>query len=421
VAHPIVTDSPLSAEADRCVKCGLCLPVCPTYRKCRDEAESPRGRIALIQALAEGQLEDHRRLRGHIDRCLECQACETVCPSGVRVTALVDGARAWHRRRLPLPARWPRQLLLLMLSDARLHGPLFGLLGRLQRIGALDRFARHLLGAGRLARLYRLLFPLAKPQHRKACYRPPDPGSDELYLFTGCVAQRTEPEVASATIQVLNRLGFTVHLPPRQVCCGAMHQHNGETGAARRLALRNLEVFAHSVQRPILTTASGCASHLEAYPALDGLAGDVRAEGFAARVRDISRFLCEVPWPAEIALQPLPARVAVHDPCSLRNGLGKEEAPYDLLRKIPGVYVDGLAENDLCCGAAGTYLLQQPAMSAALGDDKIESLRRDPPDLLVTSNPGCALQLRAGIKAAGLDIEVMHPVQLIDRQMAPVP
>jgi glycolate oxidase iron-sulfur subunit len=196
-----------------------------------------------------------------------------------------------------------------------------------------------------------------------------------------------------------------------------MHQHNGESGAARGLALRNLTAFTGQQQQPILTTASGCASHLKSYPDLEGMAEHRQVEGFAAQVSDISRFLCQAAWPAEIVLKPLSLRVAVHDPCSLRNGLGQAGGPYELLRKIPGIRLYALADNQYCCGAAGTYLLQQPAMSGALGAEKIESLRRDPPDLLVTSNPGCALQLGAGIRAAGLGIEVIHPVQLIDRQM----
>ena len=333
------------------------------------------------------------------------------------MTTLVDAARVMHRRRLPRLARWPRQLLLLALSEARLHGPLFAVVRRLQHTGMLDRLTRRLLGTGRLARLYRLLPSVGLSQSRETRYLPPGSAVGALSLFTGCVAQRTEPEVTTAAIRVLNRLGFAVHLPAEQVCCGAMHQHNGESGAAHRLALRNLDAFSDAAGRPILVTASGCASHLKAYPALESLVGDLRVEGFARRVSDISRFLCQVPWPQNVTLAPLPARVAVHDPCSLRNALGQEDGPYELLRKIPGVCVYGLPGNELCCGAAGTYLLQQPEMSAALGEAKIESLRQHPPDVLITSNPGCALQLRAGIKAAGLDIEVMHPVQLIDRQM----
>jgi glycolate oxidase iron-sulfur subunit len=413
-----VTRRSLSAEADRCVKCGFCLPVCPTYRERQDEGDSPRGRVALVQGLVEGQLDDRHLLRGHIDRCLGCQACEPICPAGVRVTTLVDGARALHRRRLPRPGRWPRQWLLKGMSDPRLYGPMFGLLRWLQRRGILDRLALRLSPAGTLARLLRLLPRLAAGHRWKPRYRPAGPSSAELTLFLGCVARRTEPEVTDAAIRVLNRLGFAVRVPPRQVCCGAMHQHNGEPVAARRLALRNLVAFGSEGAAPILSTASGCASHLRAYAGLEGVAEQPGASGFAHRVTDISRFLCQSAWPAEIGLRPLPLKVAIHDPCSLRNGLRQAEGPYGVLRRIPAIRLYPLADNQFCCGAAGTYLLQQPQMSAALAEYKIESLRRDPPDLLVTSNPGCALQLAAGIRAAGLDIEVLHPVQLLERQMA---
>jgi glycolate oxidase iron-sulfur subunit len=234
-------------------------------------------------------------------------------------------------------------------------------------------------------------------------------------LFSGCLAQQIEPQVSMAAIRVLRRLGYRVLVPGDQVCCGAMHLHNGDRDLARRLAERNLRAFAGGGDdAPLLTSASGCGAHLQEY---SRLLGSGEGSALAARVSDIAQFLASGGWPAEIQLLPLPTRVAVHDPCSLANAMGQADGVYRLLGRIPGLRLEPLAGNPACCGAAGTYLIQQPAISAALGADKSEALRQAAPDMVVTSNPGCALQLRAGLRDAGLELEVLHPIELVARQL----
>lgn len=409
----------IAAEADHCVKCGLCIPSCPTYGQSQNEAESPRGRVALVQGLVAGRLRDTKALRAHLDRCLGCQACESVCPSGVAVVAIVDAARTLRRQRLP--ARWARRFRLRLLSSPKVLGPVVAAVQACRRTQVtdmlVDRFSRML--DPRLARLYRLLpnaFPISR-DHRHPPPSPPGPSIGRVALFRGCVAQATEPQVTATANRLLTRLGYEVTMPADQTCCGAMHAHNGEPERAAELSERNLKAFADPECTVIITTASGCAAHLLAYPRVLETAGYRRTEAFAQRIQDISQFLCEAPWPEGIALAPLLARAAVHDPCSLRNALRQETAPYRLLSRIPGLSLHPLPGNEYCCGAAGAYVLLQPAMSDALLSEKLTHLKNDPPDLLLTSNPGCSLQLARGIRELGLPTRVLHPLQLIEQQL----
>jgi glycolate oxidase iron-sulfur subunit len=228
----------------------------------------------------------------------------------------------------------------------------------------------------------------------------------EVGLFLGCVARVTDVATLSASIFVLNRLGYTVHVPSRQGCCGAMHESLGEPEKARAFEEQNLQAFAGLNVGAVISTATGCGTALKSY-----------TQDFAGRVRDISEFLLEaVGWEeAEIAL--LAEKMAVHEPCLMRNVLHCEDKPYELLRRIPGARVAPLAGNDQCCGAAGTYFLTQPDMAASLLADKIEAVKASGARILVSSNIGCALHLAAGLRAAELDIEVVHPITLLARQM----
>lgn len=405
-------------EADRCVKCGLCLPLCPTYRKTGDEGESPRGRIALIQGLAQGQLPNSPRLGGHLDRCLGCRACEAGCPSGVAYGSLIDAGRTLqHGDDRPSKRRFRRAALDLIAKPGPMHLAA-GLLRFYQRSGlqAVLRSTRLLNRIG-LGAYDRLLPPLAKPFRAQGIDAAQARASQKVALFTGCVSRHLEAPVLDSAVAVLGRLGCALAIPPAQGCCGALHQHGAEPQAARRLAERNLEAFAACGADSIVGVDTGCSAHLVEYPAL--IEGDrqAAARAFSKQVQDISHYLTGLAWPEDLALRPLHARVAVHDPCSLRNVLKQEQAPYALLRKIPGLEILELPDNEFCCGSAGLYLLAQPAMSKRLLEDKVNAIRSLNPDILATSNVGCALQLAAGVRAAGLRIEVLHPVQLIARQM----
>ena len=392
----------IATAADQCVRCGLCLPHCPTYRLRADEGESPRGRVALIQGWAEGALADSARLQAHLSSCLECRACETACPSLVTFGQLMDDARALRRTRM---RPWVRRLQRIWL-DA-LASPLgagaAGLGAQLYRGSGAAR----LIGRSRLMRWprlrawHRLAVQLERPYRPRSGSLAGSPGRPQVDLFRGCVARAAEPSVMAAARRVLERLGWEVRVPPAQVCCGAMHRHNGFPTEADRLLAGNAAMLG---ERPLVGLASACVGELRTHPTL-------------ASTQEICRFLADRPWPAELGIRPLHERVAVHEPCSQRNLLRDGRAAYDLLDRIPGLELVALADNAFCCGAAGTYLITQPEASEALLAPKLRALAEAGVRILVTTNTGCALHLRAGVREAGLPVEVQHPVELLARQL----
>ncbi len=394
--------------------CGLCLPHCPTYHKTRDEAESPRGRISLIQGLNSGHLPYSEKLAGHLDRCLSCRACEAVCPSGVRYGEIIDGARAALAEQRPPAPRWQRLAwrwtTRLLAERSQLYRATRAL--RLIQKSGLQTLARFsgITRRGQLARLDALLPPLqalpAWPQYIPAR----GAARGDVGLFLGCASDAVDRDSLNAAITLLTRLGYGVHLPAAQTCCGALHQHAGESATANEFAQRNLAAFNAQPLAAIISVASGCGATLADYPRAHGNA-------FTAPVRDISEFLNDISWPEDIRCAPLPKKVAVHDPCTLTHVLRKQQAPYSLLARIPQIDLIPLADNRRCCGAAGSYMLSQPDMAESLRDDKITALKDSGADILLTSNIGCALHLRAGLRAAGMDIEIMHPVTLLARQI----
>jgi glycolate oxidase iron-sulfur subunit len=393
-----LTTDKLIEATDQCVKCGLCLPHCPTYRLARDEAESPRGRIALIQALATGALPPSERMDAHLASCLECRACEPVCPSLVTVGAIMDQARARRTQTMPPWRRWAKRAWLGALAS-----PSFMRLT--SRLAAPYRAA----GLGRLARragLPGLPGPYAYARLAEGLHPPPrwdgpEPAGVEVALFLGCVSEVTQPAALSAAALVLHRLGLRVSRPAGQGCCGAMYRHNGFPDEADTLLGRNADALPGP---PLVGLASACVAELRTHPGL-------------AHAQEICTFLATVPWPDGLELTPLPVDLLVHEPCSHRNQLGGNADVGRLLSRIPGLKTAPLPDNALCCGAAGTYLLQHPRTAQALLRDKLAHLARLRPQILATTNPGCALHLAAGLREAGLSIEVCHPVELIARQL----
>ncbi|MBK5962560.1 hypothetical protein CCR95_00140 [Thiocystis minor] len=385
--------------ADQCVKCGLCLPSCPTYGVARNEADSPRGRISLIQGWLTGDLELTDTLAGHLDGCLTCRACETVCPSLVAYGRLADGAKALRVEALPAWRRMLRRGWLAGLSDARIAGAL-GRLARIYRRSGLARVAE----IAALARFRRL-----RPSHRLATamgltarrIRPLDPPAAELDLFVGCMGSSAQGTAIAAAIKVCERLGLRVRIPSETACCGALLRHNGYPAEADARRANSARIHAGRV---LVGLASACIAELREEPTLHD-------------TRELCEFLDRATWPVTLALHPLPRRVLVHEPCSHRNLLGGNAAVYRLLARIPALEMAPLPGNDRCCGAAGTYLLQQPVMADALLREKLAPLSDLQPAVIVTTNPGCALHLAAGIREAGLSIEVCHPVELLARQM----
>jgi len=399
----------LSQEAARCVACGLCLPHCPTYRKTLNEADSPRGRIFMMAAVLEQKLPLSQELIGHLELCLTCRACENACPSQVRYGRLVDGVRALiePQRVRPLRQQLIRRILFKAVASPRLLQGTGWLLRAYQRSGLqgwarksrlLDRF-----GLGRTEAQLPVL-KLAPPL--SGIHPAQGAPLGTVGLFLGCIARMTDAETLAATIFVLNRLGYTVHAPRRQTCCGALHGHNGEIAQSGLLAQENRAAFAGMDLQAIVHAASGCGAALAEYePPL------------AAPVLDISAFLAQAQGWDQVTLAPLAETIAVHEPCSSRNVLHDQDAAYRLLQRIPGATVSALPGNDQCCGAAGIYALTQPEMAGVLLRDKIDAFRASGARFLVTSNPGCAMHIATGLRAQGREIEVLHPVSLIARQM----
>ena len=421
-------EKPSYADYSRCVHCGLCLNHCPTYRLWHEEADSPRGRIRQMQLVDEGRLELGEGFVTHIDRCLDCRACETACPSGVEYGKLVELARAQIERnyRRPWASRLARDFVYKrLLPHPRRIAAAARLLRIYQRTG-LARLARRtgilqLLGLDKRERLLpkidRQFFfdELGRTFPARGARRA------RVAFFAGCVAQVTFSDLNRATIRVLQANGCEVIVPAAQVCCGALPAHAGVREVARDLARRNFAAFADGDFDAILTNAAGCGSTLKEYAHL--FAPDdpahPQAERFAAKMRDVTEFLAELGLVAP--MRELRLRVTYQDSCHLAHGQKIREAPRTLIRSVPGVEFAELPLADQCCGSAGVYNVTETKTSLELLAQKMESVGATKSQAIVTANPGCILQLRAGAAIHGTGHEVLHVVELLDRALAASP
>lgn len=417
-------EKPAYEDYSRCVHCGLCLDQCPTYRLWGQEADSPRGRIRLMRLVDEGQLALDETFVTHIDRCLDCRACETACPSGVEYGKLVELARAEIERnfRRPLHARLMRGLVYryLLLYPKRIAA-LARVLRIYQRSG-LDAVARvtgilRLLG---LAERAQLLPPIDSEFFFSRLGKTfPAQGSRRarVAFFAGCIAQVAFTRLNEATVRVLQANGCEVAVPVGQLCCGALAAHAGVREVARELARTNLNAFLNEEFDAIVTNAAGCGSTLKEYTHLfPGTDPDhARAVEFSSRVRDVTEFLAELGPTAP--LRAVPLRVTFQDSCHLIHGQKIREAPRQLMRLIPGLELIEMQRADQCCGSAGVYNVTQTEASMALLKDKMEWARATCATAIVTANPGCILQLRAGAAIHSTGQEVLHVIELLDRAM----
>ncbi len=411
-----MSDPVLAQQTDICVKCGLCLPYCPTYQKTRDENESPRGRLSLIQGWARDELKATPKLNAHVDNCLLCRACESVCPAYVPYGQIVDHFRSvtYHQNREgSLSLRLKKTLMRGVLTGATL-APMAGQVMGGVAASAVKTLAC-LAGAGEMAAGLPTAYsrPLPSPGSYPSTTRAE---TARASLFLGCTAELLDRETVISAMAVMNHLGIRVDIPERQTCCGALHQHAGDASSAAKRIEQNLTAFADSDAPAIVSLASGCGVMLGEY---GQTAPSVSAQGFSRRVRDISQFLAEQTWPADLAFKPLPTTACLHSPCSLKNVLRADRHAATLLGRIPGLKVIALPAQVHCCGAGGSYLVDHPEMAAELRDDVLDRIDGSQSSVLLTSNPGCAMHLRAGLKQRGLGaIEVLHPVTLLARQLA---
>ena len=417
-------DRPVFADYSRCIHCGLCLNQCPTYRLWHLEADSPRGRIRQMALVDQGRLPLGAAFVQHIDRCLDCRACETACPSGVEYGKLVELARAQieHNYRRPLVSRIARDLVYRrLLPYPRRIAAAARLLRFYQRSG-IAAVAR----ASGLLRLFGLrdrerLLPTIDSQfffsQLGATFPARGPRRARVAFFAGCVAQVTFSELNRATIRVLQANGCEVVVPPDQICCGALAAHAGVRDVARDLARANFAAFRDLGVDAIVTNAAGCGSMLKEYahlfPAGDPNHDKVRK--FSEKVRDVTEFLDELGLVAP--LRSVSLRVTYQDSCHLAHGQKIREAPRILIRAIPGAELVEMPLADQCCGSAGVYNVTQTKASLELLAMKMDAVRETQSQAIVTANPGCLLQLRAGASIHRTGHEVLHVVELLDRAL----
>ncbi len=418
----------LSVEGvNQCVHCGLCLASCPTFSELGTEMDSPRGRIFLIKSLAEGRIGLSDPTVEHLSLCLDCRACETVCPAGVPYGRLIEAAKAEIERQRPGGAgrrafRWlnfglllgNRRVLALAAAGLRLYQA-SGLQALVRRTG--------------LARLLPGTLPAWEallPTMPSAADRAPLPaltpavGSRRarVAMLTGCVQSIVFGAHNRATARVLARNGCDVLAPSGQGCCGALNAHGGDHARAVAMAKRTIETFEAAGADAVVVNTSGCGAHMKAYGALlaDDPAWAERAARFVRTVQDLAEFLAREPLRGPLA--PVPMTVTYHDPCHVVHGQKIRRQPRELLAQVPGLAMVDLPEADWCCGSAGIYNLTQPEMADRLLRRKVRNVASTGAEAVVTANPGCILQIQAGLRAQGIERPVLHLVEILDRAYA---
>lgn len=397
----------MSAAVSTCVHCGFCLAACPTYQELGQETDSPRGRIILMKEVLEGTLPIETALP-HIDPCLGCLACEPACPSGVPYRDLISPFRALAepKRSRTLADRFRRTLTQLTLPYP----------GRFRMAAQSGRLAKPF--ASLLPHSLRVmldLLPSRLPPKETWPEISPAIGArrGRVALLTGCAQSVLDPDINTATIDVLTRNGIEVVVPKSQGCCGALSWHVGNLNAAQAFAKANLNAFPDDVDA-IITNAAGCGSGMHEYHLiLKGTHDEDRADSFCKKVFDVSAYLARLGDLQEIPDSGKKFRIAYHDACHLSNAQGVTTEPRSLLRAIPGVEIAEIANSHSCCGSAGTYNVDQPDIAASLGRQKTEAILATEPDLIATGNIGCMTQIGTHLSTTNAKIPVRHTMQVL--------
>jgi glycolate oxidase iron-sulfur subunit len=434
IASPVGADIDYALFLD-CVHCGLCTSACPTYLETGNENDSPRGRIYLMRAVTDGKLPLSETVIRHLDLCLDCRSCETACPSGVQYGRLIepfrvgiqeakassgkDPTRSWFNRLILYGLfPYPRRLRLALLP-ARLMQTLW-----IDRVAAVTGLT--FLLPKKLRRMQRLL-PRLKPRSKPFPEVLPAAGKKRarVALFTGCVAEAMFGETNWATARVLQANGCEVVIPKHQVCCGAIHYHSGAGEPSLQFANTNLAAFNPDDVDAIIINVAGCGSMLKDYghiarelePQNEGQFKSL--SGFAGKVKDVSEFLMELgPKPP---MGEIKRKAVYHDACHLVHAQKIREQPRELLSMIPGLQLVGLAESEICCGAAGSYNLTEPEMSDRLAERKRQHILATDAEIVITGNAGCSLQLQAVLRGSRKKLWVAHPMDILDLSYRNVP
>lgn len=415
-----IPGTPLAGQRsglDKCVHCGFCLQACPTYVTLEDENDSPRGRIVLMRSMYDGTLAPtSESVDTHIERCLGCRACETACPSGVPYGFLLEATRATLAEQRPLP-RVARLILSAFERPALLALAMFG--GRVLRATGIARLLSRLPGRAGFS------MAMLSSTRRRANRTPRANGAERagsgdrgrVALLTGCVMEGLFNETNRATERVMGANGYAVIAAPDQGCCGALHAHAGDAEGARRLARRNIAAFDRASADYICVNAAGCGAAMKEYAQLlaDDPAWRERADRFASKVRDVSELLA-VAGPS--AGGAVPMKVAYDAPCHLLHAQRVANPPLTVLRSIPGVELVPLVESEMCCGSAGIYNLVEPETSDLVLQRKLRNIEASGAAVVATGNPGCFMQIGAGLLRSGSKVTVVHPVDLLDESYA---
>jgi glycolate oxidase iron-sulfur subunit len=410
---------PSNEIIEKCVHCGFCLPVCPTYVLWGQEMDSPRGRIYLMKLASDGATDLNANWVSHFDSCLGCMACMTACPSGVDYGKLIEATRAQIERnapRTPSEKRHRRFLFETFTNPERLKRlrlPL--LLYQKSGLQAVVRASGLLNFLPKKMQAMEALLPKLGPNEAVAEVTPAiGTKRRRVGLLLGCVQREFFPQVNAATARVLAAEGCEVVAPQAQSCCGALLVHAGEEAAAVELAKRTIDAFESANVDAIVTNAAGCGSNVKEYGHLlrDEPAYAERARLFAAKCKDISEVLTDLDPLA--TRHPLKLRVAFHDSCHLQHAQGVRSQPRALLANITDLHLAEIPEAAICCGSAGIYNLVQPDAANAIGDRKAALIALLKADVIATGNPGCVLQLQASLARHGQRTPVVHTIQLLD-------
>lgn len=406
-----------------CVHCGFCLPSCPTYKITGLEAESPRGRLYLMKAVAAGEIPLETGFVEHMDLCLNCRTCEDVCPSGVKFGELMEHTRNQIERRFSrnFSEKYGKKLVLEgILAHPRRLTFVFRLLKLYQVLG-LQKFIRK---TGLLKKLGRIIAAsdMMISELPKKIFEPPPgeiveaQGSKRFRIgfFSGCIMRTVYADINYATVRVLARNGCEVVIPSSQNCCAAVHLHNGIRKISREMARQNIRAFENAQVDYVIINSAGCGATLKEYSHL--LEEDPeyaqRARNFSSKVLDFNEFLAMIG--IDRGLGEIGRRVTYQDPCHLAHAQRIKYQPRELLKTIPGLQLVEMAEADICCGGAGTYSISEYDMSMKILDQKMANAIAVKPDMIVTSNPPCLMQLKLGARRIGLNVPVVHVAELLD-------
>ncbi|MCU7937808.1 MAG: (Fe-S)-binding protein [gamma proteobacterium symbiont of Bathyaustriella thionipta] len=414
----------ISQLANQCVLCGICIPHCPTYHVFKTENESPRGRISLLKALSEEQLEPSKALLISLDHCLGCRACEKICPSQVDYGQISRLGRELVKAQYPVYQRpFMQKMIEKVLITPYFHpllklavktlSPFQSLLSKQSNYAAVRQFSHEIAADSSQASPLEEYYPA-----------PKDPGVHsqskvQVILFKGCSSDLFEQQVLKDIILLLNACLIDVIIPEQQQCCGAISVRQGDAHTMQTLATQNIECFKSLLQesQAIISLNNSCSAHLKDYKQL---LDSSEADEFSRKSVDAISFLSHAIESSNIQFSPLNEKIGVHIPCSLKNVLKEETLLFELLTHIPGIHLSKLNDN-YCCGAAGSYMLQYPDVANHLLDDKIEAIAHQQYNTLVSSNIGCSLHFKQGLEKqevmSGQKIEVIHPVRLLARQL----